>query len=137
MNEKILIADDDLGLAEVLALRCEAIGLETIVVDNAQCALLAVLCEQPDLAVFDINMPKAEAGNVFDLLSTDPELADLPVIILTGQTDPLTIERCQTLNAFYVPKKGNVWSRLQHQIADILCIPCGSPRAGMLCTALA
>jgi len=129
MNQTILIADDDLGLAEVLAARCEAMGLNTIVVDNAQCALLAIVCEQPDLAVFDLNMPQADAGDVFDLLATDPELTDLPVIVLTGQTGKSVIERCEILNAYYVAKKGDVWRRLRSQITEILGVPQFRPAA--------
>ncbi len=98
-------------------------GLEPTVVDNAHCALLTIVCEQPDLAVFDLNMPQADAGNVLDLLATDPELADLPVIVLTGHTDAVTIECCENLNAYFVPQKGNVWSRLKNQIIDIAEAP--------------
>ena len=41
----VLIADNDLGLAEMLARRCESIGLKTIVVDNAECMQEAVNSE--------------------------------------------------------------------------------------------
>lgn len=121
MNGKILIADDDLGLAESLAMRCENIGLDTIVVDNAQCAQLAIVCEQPDIAVLDLNMPPADGGDVLALLETDPELSDLPVIILTGQKDRGTIQRCQNLRTHYIPKQHDVWSHLKDCIEAILC----------------
>ncbi|APZ90996.1 response regulator [Fuerstiella marisgermanici] len=120
MYGKILIADDDLGLAEVLAMRCEAAGLETIVVDNAQCALLAILSEQPDVAVLDLNMPAANDGDVLELLATDPELSQTPVIILTGQKDHETIERCRSLMVHYIPKQRNVWIRLKRTIEQLL-----------------
>ena len=120
MHGKILIADDDLGLAEVLAMRCEAIGLETIVVDNAQCALLAIVSEQPDVAILDLNMPASNDGNVLELLATDPELSHTPVIIMTGQKDQDTIERCRSLMVHYIPKQRNVWAMLRAKIKELL-----------------
>lgn len=116
----ILIADDDNGLAELLARRCESMGFDTIVVDNAQCALLAMLSEQPDLAILDLNMPAANDGGVLELLATDPELADIAVIILTGQKDQTTIQHCESLDAHYVPKQGNVWRRLRTLITELV-----------------
>ena len=120
MRKTILIADDDNCLAELLARRCESIGFDTIVVDNAQCAQFAMISEQPDLAILDLNMPAANDGDVFELLSTDPQLTDMPIIILTGQKDRATIQLCESLQTHYVPKQGAVWSRLKSTIKELL-----------------
>lgn len=120
MNATVVLADDDLELAELLGRRCEHIGLNPIIVDNTYSALLAVLCEQPDLAILDVNMPSANGADVFEVLATEPELADLPVIILTGRKDDETKQSCHNLNAHYVAKGDDVWLRLQALIGELL-----------------
>jgi CheY-like chemotaxis protein len=121
MNGTILIADDDLGLAEGISRRCNSIGLNTIIVDNAESVLLAASCEYPDLAILDINMPSADGSDMLDLLATEPELSDLPIIILTGRTDRRTIEKCHNLHVTYIAKKKGLWPRLHRAIRD--CLP--------------
>lgn len=120
MKQTVLIADDDLGLAELLARRCEMLGLSTIVVDNAECALFAVMSEQPDFAIFDVNMPAGDERNIFDLLATESVLADLPVIILTGRRDRETILQCENLSTWYVSKGRATWTRLRDVIHEVL-----------------
>lgn len=121
MNKNtILIADDDLGLAEVLAKRCEAIGLNTIVVDNAQCAQFAMVTEQPSLAILDLNMPGADAGNILDVLAADRDLADVPVVLLTGEKDSAVACKCESLQVQYMTKQRNVWARLKEIILELM-----------------
>ncbi|MEO2035680.1 MAG: response regulator [Planctomycetaceae bacterium] len=120
MTGKILIADDDLDLGEALAMRCEAAGLECIVVDNAESALLAVAGEHPDLVILDLIMPTPDGVSVFDILATRYELAEVPVIILTGCEDDETVRECQFLMAHYVHKGPNLWPRLRRVLSEYL-----------------
>lgn len=120
MKKTILIADDDLGLAEALAMRCETIGLNTIVVDNAQCAQFAMITEQPSLAILDLHMPGANEGNILEVLAADPELATIPIVLLTGQKDSAVEAQCESLQVQYMPKQANIWARLKDIISDVL-----------------
>lgn len=79
-----------------------------------------MISEQPDLAILDLNVPAANEGDVFELLATDPELADTQVVILTGQKDLATIQSCENLQAHYIPKQGNVWRRVRSVITELL-----------------
>lgn len=38
---------------------------------------------RPDLVILDLNMPKMDGFQVLDTLRADPELADLPIMVLT------------------------------------------------------
>lgn len=120
MTKTILIADDDLGLAEALAMRCDTIGLNTIVVDNAQCAQFAMITEQPDLAILDLNMPGANEGNILEVLAADPELATIPIVLLTGQKDGHIAAQCESLQVQYMTKQANVWARLKDILSELL-----------------
>jgi len=120
MNGKILIADDDRDLADVLAQRCAALGLVVRTAHTAADALMLVYEDDVDLVCLDINMPCGNGLSVCEMLATDDVRRTLPVIILTGQTDHTTVRRCHQLCAYYIPKCPDVWRRLEPLIRELL-----------------
>jgi PAS domain S-box-containing protein len=89
---RILIAEDELLVAEDLRERLEQMGYEVCeVLDTAEEAILAIEKLQPDLALLDIHLRGeldgiAVAGHVRKRCQT-------PVIFLTAHADQATIER--------------------------------------------
>ena len=89
---RILIADDDPVVALGLAHRLRALGHEPVgpAADGAQAVALA-RAEEPDLYLFDIEMPE------LDGLGAAAELASLglrrPVVVVTGVEDPELVDR--------------------------------------------
>jgi len=89
---RILVADDDPVVALGLTQRLLVLGHEPVgpAADGAEAVALAK-AEQPDLYLFDIEMPK------LDGLAAAAELAKQglrkPVVVVTGVEDPELIER--------------------------------------------
>jgi hypothetical protein len=54
------------------------------------------------------------------MLASEPAWEKIPVIILTGRTDADTIIRCHQLCAYYVLKGGDVWSRIEPLLRELL-----------------
>jgi DNA-binding response OmpR family regulator len=83
---KIIVIDDDLDLAEDLALLLKNAGHETSTRDDTEGAVELLLKKKPDLVVLDVMFPENPAGG-FDLAreirGTD-QIKDLPVILLTA-----------------------------------------------------
>ena len=126
----VLIADDDADLVKAITLRCHALGVRVRSTNNALGLLNAINREPPDLACIDVEMPCGTGLTACELLVADPELARIPLVILTGKSDPETIRRCHSLNAYYVLKCPDVWSRLKPLLAEVLKLetPKLSPR---------
>ena len=121
MTEKtILIADDDHELVHVLAVRCRRLGLNVLCAHDAFTSLSLVKTGRPDVVCLDVDMPAGNGLGVCEMLSSDAACRTIPIIILTGRTDPETIMRCHSLCAYYVEKCADVWSRIEPLLKELL-----------------
>ena len=85
MSKKILFADDDPHLVEVLLLRFKSAGYETVAAYDGEEALLKMRAEKPDLVVLDITMPKMNGYSLVREMKDDETLKNIPIIVLSGK----------------------------------------------------
>lgn len=85
---KVLVADDNVPAAEVLALALQMLGQETCVVHDGAQALAAAAWFRPDLAILDIGMPKLDGLEVARTLRRTPGLAATRLVALSGWGQP-------------------------------------------------
>jgi CheY-like chemotaxis protein len=121
-TQQVLIADDDRDLTRVLALRVQDLGLVPLVANDALSALNLIHRQRPEVVLLDVNMPAGNGLSVCEMLASDPRLAAIPVVVLTGRSDEETIRRCQTMCAYYVLKSTDVWERLEPLLRELLAI---------------
>ena len=112
-NKTILIADDDESLVRVLTVRCRALGLEVVSAPDGSVAREQIYQASPDLVILDVNMPRAGAFDVCKMMALDPQLSHIPVIILTGDSEPRHMDECRRFGAFYIPKSPYLWDSLK------------------------
>lgn len=116
----ILIADDDVELVALLKLRCESIGLQTLIAHNAIDALhLATQCH-PDFICLDVEMPAGNGLSVCEMICENDDQPSVPVIVLTGKTDEEIIRRCFQMGVYYVLKDTETWNRLSPLLMELL-----------------
>jgi len=84
MTRRILIVDDEFGLAEVVAEMLEERGFETELAINGQLALDIIRERVPDLVLLDGMMPIMDGPEVVRALRADPRTAALPIILMTA-----------------------------------------------------
>ncbi|GAA4112723.1 hypothetical protein GCM10022215_09310 [Nocardioides fonticola] len=82
---RILIADDDLDIRELVEFKLASLGHDVTVVSDGRAALAACREQRPDLAVLDVMMPGLTGLAAVAEIRADPELAGLPVILLTAR----------------------------------------------------
>ena len=121
-SKKIVIADDDPDIVQVLTRRFRSLGCSVIGTGSAVDALNIIARMVPDLVCLDVSMPAGNGLSVCEMLATDMKLANIPVIILTGRTDDETIRRCHDMMAYYVEKNVNVWERVEPLARDLLAV---------------
>ena len=83
---KILIADDDPILVELVRFRLEGAGHQVCEAADGQKAIEAVKTERPDLIVLDSMMPLLSGREVLLYLQKNTETKDIPVIMLTARS---------------------------------------------------
>ncbi len=82
---RILIADDDPGIREMLTSYLETLGLETAVARDGPETLEMVRTEAPDALLLDLGLPGLDGFSVLERLRDNPLHSGLPVIVLTGK----------------------------------------------------
>ena len=83
---KIVIVDDDMELAENLAIQLKSKGYEVQALSDVQGTADRIAEESPDVAILDVMFPDNPAGG-FDLARSirgKAGIEKLPIILLTG-----------------------------------------------------
>tara|TARA_R110000824_G_scaffold161984_3_gene337518 strand:- start:1150 stop:1848 length:699 start_codon:yes stop_codon:yes gene_type:complete len=84
---KILFADDDALLGDVVFHKLESCGHQVTVVDNGYNVLSAALRVRPDIIILDNLMPGLTGPEVMPNLKRDVRTSSVPVLVLTSQTN--------------------------------------------------
>lgn len=85
----VLVADDDAGIRNLV---CEVLaegGFRTMPAEDGEEAVRLALRHQPALIVMDVMMPNMDGYTTLTRLRGHPLTKEIPVIMLTGQVDPV------------------------------------------------
>ena len=92
-RKKILLADDEQDLVEMLAARLQANGYEVLRAHDGEDAFRIAADARPALIILDLLMPKGDGNAVAERLRTDPATARIPVIFLSGLAEILDVDK--------------------------------------------
>lgn len=56
-------------------------------------AIRSITLDRPDLILLDYEMPVCNGGQVLEMIRSEKEFTDIPVIFLTGRTDKESIKK--------------------------------------------
>lgn len=97
--KRILLAEDDLFLQKMYAVKLGREGLEVDVADDGEKALAAMRARRPDVVLLDIIMPKKDGFTVLEEMKADSALKDIPVIVLSNLGEVEDVKRAKRLGA--------------------------------------
>jgi CheY-like chemotaxis protein len=81
----VLVADDDPDILDLVCFRLERAGCVVIPARNGAEALDIARTKQPDVAVLDWMMPELTGPEVIEAIRQDPDIAAMPVMLLTAR----------------------------------------------------
>lgn len=81
---KIMLVEDDAILVEMYQAKFELEGYEIKVAANGEECLKLLATYKPDLILLDILMPRLNGFHVLKEIKKQPELRNIPVILLTN-----------------------------------------------------
>lgn len=84
LKTRILVADDDPAILELVRINLEARGYEVLTVNNGAEAIRTAIREKPHLLIVDVLMPDVDGYEVMRVLKETPETAHIPIIVLTA-----------------------------------------------------
>lgn len=96
--KKILIAEDDVFIAEMYSTKIESKGYKFIIASDGKEALDKIRKENPDVILLDILMPKLDGWKVLESISK--EIKDNSIIImLTNVGDDESVNKAKKMGA--------------------------------------
>jgi DNA-binding response OmpR family regulator len=85
VHPTILIAEDDVGLRDIVAEILESSGYEVVAADDGRQALdyLATAAQVPAAVLLDLMMPVASGWDCLDQMRHDDRLSSIPIVIMS------------------------------------------------------
>ncbi|WP_440995849.1 response regulator transcription factor [Arhodomonas sp. SL1] len=99
MSKHVLVVDDEPNIVLSLEFLLEQAGFTVTTTDNGEDALAAAREQRPDVVLLDIMLPGTDGYEICQTLRDDPELAEVPVIMLTARGREIDREKGISLGA--------------------------------------
>jgi CheY-like chemotaxis protein len=105
MTATVLIIDDEIHIRRLTARMLEMAGYQVLEAASGAQALSLLEETRPDVITCDITMPGMNGFEVLEALKSQPDTAEIPVIILTAAGEEKDADRATALGAAdYVTK---------------------------------
>ena len=86
---RVLVVEDDPSVRGLLQTLLSAEGYRVATASDGLAALVKASSQPPALVLLDLVMPDLGGVRVLEEMRDDPELAQVPVIVVTGQVDEI------------------------------------------------
>jgi DNA-binding response OmpR family regulator len=117
---KILVAEDERDIRELIAYTLMFAGYEIIQASNGADAVSLAVQEKPDLILMDVRMPRMTGYQACEVLKQNPETKDTPVIFLSAKGQESEIQQGLGAGAVKYILKPFVPDELTAQVKNIL-----------------
>jgi two-component system alkaline phosphatase synthesis response regulator PhoP len=93
MEQKtVLIVEDEEDAAELFAEMMRVSGFRVLKTSKSAPAISMMTADKPDLVLLDIMMPEISGLDILRQMRRDPNLANIPVIMVTAKSMPADIK---------------------------------------------
>lgn len=96
---KILVVEDDKFLREMISRKLDKEGYEVVQAVDGEKGEVKIKEEKPDLVLLDLILPGIDGFEVLERTKKDPEVANIPIIILSNLGQKSEVERGLNLGA--------------------------------------
>jgi CheY-like chemotaxis protein len=84
MAKKVLVVDDELDMRTFITTLLETNGFKPLTAQDGFQGLEVARKNKPSLIILDVMMPRESGINLYRELRNDPDLKDIPVIMLSA-----------------------------------------------------
>jgi two-component system alkaline phosphatase synthesis response regulator PhoP len=116
MEKKVLIIEDDRFLSSLMKARLDKEGFKVTQAFDGEEAANLLHQGRPDLIVMDLIMPKVSGFELLENLSVDPQMTQIPIMILSNLGQESDIEKVKRLGAakYFVKVKTSIDELVGH-----------------------
>jgi CheY-like chemotaxis protein len=90
---KILIAEDERDIRDLVAFTLRFAGHEVVVATNGEEAVKMAPEVDPDLILMDVRMPRMTGYEACKVMKANPDLKDIPIVFLTARGQESEIQQ--------------------------------------------
>ena len=90
---RVLVADDDVDLNDLVTMKLESAGHEVTSVFDGEDALARAIADKPDLIVLDWMLPRRNGLEVCRSVRSTAALAETRILMLTARAQEIDVER--------------------------------------------
>src|SRR5258708_10818321 len=105
MSEKILIVEDEVDVAELLAHHLKKAGFVVEMATNGRVALASIRDQPPTLVVLDLMLPEMSGLDLCRAIRSDLRTNEIAVVLLSSRTEAIyRVLRVELVDEHYVVK---------------------------------
>ena len=109
-GKKVLIVEDDVFLAQLLANRIEKVGVKVLRAADGEEGVKSLKENKPDLVLLDLILPKKSGFELLEEMRADPAIQGTPVIIVSNLGQESDVAKGKELGAieYFVKAKTSI-----------------------------
>jgi len=100
MAKRVLVVDDEMDVRTFISTLLEANGYNAVTADNGEAGMALFKEKRPDLVTLDVMMPKESGIKMYRDIKTNPEYAEVPVLIISGLAKKTFLHSQKVLDKF-------------------------------------
>ncbi|NMB70263.1 response regulator [candidate division WWE3 bacterium] len=121
MSAKVLLIEDEVLILRMYEKIFAYEGFEVITAEEGSEGIEKAKSEHPSIILLDIMMPKMDGLKVLELIKQEPELKDIPVVMLTNLSSDTVIKEAFTKGAAgYLVKSEIVNDRIVNEVKQYI-----------------
>ena len=122
---RLLLADDSVSVQRIIELTFVDEDVDVVSVGGGHAAIEDIKRQPPDIVLADTRMPEGDGYEVADFVRQSPELARIPVVLLTGAFDPVDTVRAEEVGSRGVLVKPFEAQQVIGTVRDLLAVNAG------------
>lgn len=120
MGHKLLLADDSITIQRVIELTFAEEDVQVLAVGDGKRAIDRIQTDRPDIVLADVGMPERDGYEVAAFIKGNPQLAHIPVLLLTGAFEPIDETRARAVGCDGVLVKPFEPQMVINRVKDLL-----------------
>lgn len=120
MGHKLLLADDSVTIQRVIELTFAEEDVQVLAVGDGKHAIDRIQSDRPDIVLADVGMPERDGYEVAAFVKSQPHLAHIPVLLLTGAFEPIDETRARAVGCDGVLVKPFEPQMVINRVKDLL-----------------
>ena len=100
MAKRVLVVDDEMDVRTFITTLLDSNGYKAVVAENGEQGWQKFQEKKPDMVTLDVMMPKESGIKMYRNIKTDPNFAEVPVLIISGLARKTFLHSQKVLDQF-------------------------------------